>query len=123
MTYAEFNEILIQHVDNPFCPCRKEEYKGWEYTKGISIVLESKGGFDDGLINVKRSGYNQYHPNDTSYWSEDAPIVLNYYPYHDSEILRCKKCRAVFLTYMEHSGHAPERRLRWVQPDLVVCEM
>jgi len=80
----------------------------------------SVGEFSDAEKYIKENGYSEYHPENTNYWSEDAPIAINFYPYHESIIRRCKKCGEVFLNYTEYGGHAPQDRLRWVRKELIV---
>jgi len=101
--------------------CRKSAFKGWEaFSESQEAALSLRGEFEDAEKHIGKNGYTEYHPAGTNYWSKDAPIALAYYPYHESMIRQCDICNAVFLTYTEFSGHAPQNRFRWVQESLVV---
>ncbi|WP_444919802.1 hypothetical protein ACJJID_12735 [Microbulbifer sp. CnH-101-G] len=115
-------ELVEEELNTYGCEfCHKEDLRSWvnispEINENIELVAE----FYDSNESIKKNGYNEYHPGGTSYWSADAPIAVNYYPYHESRINICKKCNAVFLTYTEYAGHGPQHRIRYVNKDLVV---
>lgn len=82
--------------------------------------LENLGPFDHQDESIKARGYTSYLPDGLNYWSAEAPIAVYFYPYHECDIYRCKDCEAIFLSYTETAGHAPEKRLRWVRPELII---
>jgi hypothetical protein len=53
------------------------------------------------------------------YWGEDAPIVLELYPYYGCEIFECKKCKSPFFHYTELGGHGPQERYRLIRKELI----
>jgi hypothetical protein len=63
---------------------------------------------------------DEFHPEGTNYWSEDAPIALGFFPYNRCEVLQCQDCQRCFLSYSEYGGYYFERRIRAVSAHLVV---
>lgn len=121
MTFEEF-KLLVDNSNSKGCDlCKGELYLGWEpLTKGVDSVLELVGEFAESEKYINLNGYNEYHPKGTTYWSKDSPIALSHYPYHESMIRRCPACGAVYLSYTEYAGHAPQKRIRLVQSDLII---
>jgi len=89
----------------------------------------------------KYQGWNDWHPEfehefvrigqieqeptwDTpsQYWGTDAPILLNKYPYCTCEIHQCPVSNQVFFHYVEFGGHAPQKRYRLINKDLIDIE-
>ncbi|MGB3622338.1 MAG: hypothetical protein WBA20_13395 [Ketobacter sp.] len=122
-TWGEFVKLVNSEEGGSCAVCNKQDYKGWgKFTKDLESELNHCGEFEAAEKYINKNDYTEYHPNGTNYWSKDAPIALAFYPYHESQIRTCDSCKAVFLTYIEYSGHAPQNRCRWVQPDLLVLE-
>mgnify|MGYP003583012299 FL=1 len=63
----------------------------------------------------------EYHPGGTNFWSEDAPIAIDYYPYNDCTVWRCRRCSRAFLFYVEGGGYFVDRRIRLLDPCLVAA--
>lgn len=63
---------------------------------------------------------DEYHPQRTSYWSENAPIAPNYFPYNRCDVWVCCGCRRAFLRYTEYGGYYVEQRIRLLDPRHVV---
>lgn len=121
ITWDDFISLLSNELRTNCSDCQKANFKGWEsFTKEMESKLQILGEFENSETCISKNGYNEYHPNGTNYWSKDAPIALAFYPYHESQVRTCSACNAVFLTYAEYSGHAPQNRCRWVQPELLV---
>lgn len=119
--WSDFISLVGNETGGNCDKCHKDNFAGWEtLTKEMESSLELCGEFEQAEKYIGQNGYTEYHPNGTNYWSKDAPIALAFYPYHESLIRKCKSCDAIFLTYIEHSGHAPHNRCRWVQKDLLV---
>ncbi|GAA3918675.1 hypothetical protein [Litoribacillus peritrichatus] len=101
--------------------CVKQNLLSWsnitgETQRNINVIAE----FDKAEEYIKKNGYTEYHPEGTNYWSSDAPVAVQFYPYHESKINVCSKCGAVFLTYTEYSGHGPQHRIRYIKKNLIV---
>lgn len=101
------------------CSCQPSKYAAWTYIAAIPDPLERFGIFEHALDPPPEHAYEERHPAGTSYWHEAAPIAVHYHPYAASVIYRCRKCAAIYLHYTELAGHAPEKRLRWVNPSLI----
>lgn len=121
VSFEEFKQ-LVDNTSSKGCEfCNGASYLGWEkLTKDMDNSLELVGEFADSEKYINLNGYTEYHPNGTSYWSKDAPIALAHYPYHESMILRCPACGAIYLSYTEYAGHAPQKRIRLVQSELII---
>lgn len=116
----EFISLLDNEKSNNCTFCNKQLFINWEnIKKGDLDRLDTLGEFADSENYINLHGYRELHPNGTNYWSNDAPIAIAYYPYHESEIKMCPSCNAVFLHYIEYAGHAPQKRLRLARKSLV----
>ena len=120
MNKSDFKELLNRPVTDDCLCCNRQEYEAWKYKKELESTFSVLGEFDDREEKIKFSGYTEHHPNGTCYWSKDAPIALDYYPYQECQVIECSCCRSLFLYYMEYGGHGREPRLRWVQAKLVI---
>jgi len=64
--------------------------------------------------------FAEYHPHGTNAWSLDAPIAIRYYPYNRSAVLQCTVCSRCCLQYVEAGGYYVEKRIRALDPALIV---
>ena len=64
--------------------------------------------------------WDEYHPNGTNIWSEDAPISIKHHPYNRSEVCECAGCKRKFLRYTEYGGYYLDERIRELNPTLIV---
>lgn len=71
---------------------------------------------------IKHLNYLQFNDKDGEYWHPDAKIATNFYPYHECNVYRCKKCRKLFLVYIEESGHGAQLRMRNVKFEFIIEE-
>ena len=62
---------------------------------------------------------DEYHPAGTRYWSANAPIAPDWFPYNRCTVWRCRQCATVFLRYAETGGYFEEERIRRVDPALI----
>jgi hypothetical protein len=62
----------------------------------------------------------EYHPRGTHYWSPDAPIAIDRYPGNHCDVWRCRQCGRCFLHYTEGGGYFVDRRIRLLDPALIV---
>jgi hypothetical protein len=82
--------------------------------------ISKPGYFDLGKLKVlgtlKTEGaeqrWDEYHPNGTNLWSEDAPISIHHYPYDRADVCECMHCKRKFLHSTEYGGYYLDERLR-----------
>ncbi|MDB5823055.1 MAG: hypothetical protein JWR21_1759 [Herminiimonas sp.] len=101
------------------CECARRPYAGWESLSPTfpEELLERVGKVSaalDGELRVE-----EYHPEGTNLWSENAPIALNYYPANRCEVWQCRHCQRCYLRYTEFGGYYVDRRMRRLQFELV----
>ena len=63
--------------------------------------------------------FAEYHPDGTRYWSPNAPIAVQYFPYNRCDVWACRHCNRAFLRYTEFGGYYVEQRVRLLDPALV----
>jgi hypothetical protein len=56
------------------------------------------------------------------YWSKEAPIALDLYPYNICKVYRLKSCSSLYLVYEDYTSQPPEKRCRLIQKRLIVRE-
>ena len=102
------------------CPaCSTLSCVGW-----VSVP----GYFDLGTLRVlgtlKHEGaeesWDEYHPDGTNLWSDNAPISVDHHPYNRSDVRECIHCKRVFLHYTEYGGYYLDERIRELNPSLIV---
>jgi hypothetical protein len=59
-------------------------------------------------------------PTGVDQWSPQAPISLRHHPYNRCEVWACVSCALPFLRYTEYGGYYIDRRIRQLQPQLLV---
>jgi hypothetical protein len=64
--------------------------------------------------------WDEYHPNGTTIWSENAPIAVNFHPYNRCTVHQCPECSTVYLRYTEYGGYYVDERIRMVKPELII---
>lgn len=64
--------------------------------------------------------WDEYHPDGTNLWSENAPISLQHHPYNRSDVRECMSCKRKFLHYTEYGGYYLDERIRELNPELIV---
>lgn len=62
----------------------------------------------------------EFHPAGTRYGSADAPIAPHYFPYNRCTISKCLVCGRCFLRYTEAGGYFVDKRIRTLNPALIV---
>lgn len=114
-------ERLARTQPEPCAECAPLAFRGWESFPGdkSDAVLEKAGtlwlaGEED------EPTLQEYHPAGTNYWSPEAPIALRFFPANRSEVWRCRRCGHGFLRYTEYGGYYEDRRIRSLQPGLIV---
>lgn len=63
---------------------------------------------------------DEYHPQGTTYWSPDAPIAPLYYPYNQCTVWCCGNCQRVYIRHNDDGAYHVERRIRMLQPRLII---
>jgi hypothetical protein len=102
------------------CNCTTKPLIGWEgwpaslredqFKKIGSLIKQTK----------EESTIDEYHPNGTSYWSLSAPIALEFYPYNRCGVWECIRCSRTYLRYNDDGAYHSERRIRALDPLLIV---
>jgi hypothetical protein len=64
--------------------------------------------------------FTEYHPAGTNYWSSDAPIAVQHFPYNRCSVWQCIVCERCRLMYTEGGGYYVERRIRSLNPQMIV---
>ena len=63
--------------------------------------------------------WDEYHPQGTDIWSNNAPIAVKYHPYNRCDIHQCKNCTRIYLQYTEYGGYYVDKRIRALNLDLI----
>ncbi|MCW5630901.1 MAG: hypothetical protein KIT47_18660 [Rhodoferax sp.] len=63
--------------------------------------------------------YEEYHPDGTHAWSDDAPIAPDWFPYNRCEVWECAGCGRRFLRYTEFGGYYTDERIRELRAERV----
>lgn len=117
----DVKRITQQSGANPPCKaCSIFACAGWESFPSLAS--------DSSLIKVgsllqpddDEPTLDEFHPRGTNYWSDTAPIALKFHPYNRCELWQCRQCGHPFLRYTEYGGYYEDRRIRAVNPGLIV---
>ena len=101
--------------------CSGFECASWE-TRPASFVAKNYEIVGTCQFDGSENIWDEHHPEQTTIWSNNAPIALQYYPYNRADVLRCTHCQKVYLTYTEFGGYYVDQRIRLVNRDLIVLE-
>jgi hypothetical protein len=120
----EFNrEQLIKLADSgkasKDCPtCSSLSCVGWE---SVPSSFDLKKLKIIGTLKVEgaQECWDEYHPNGTHIWSEDAPISIEHHPYNRCDVYECLGCKKKFLRYTEYGGYYVDERIRELNPKLI----
>lgn len=102
------------------CSCMPKSYAGWE---GLPVSLKESQLQEIGSLiaaEEEELTLDEHHPAGTSYWSVDAPIAPQFFPYNRCKVLECQLCKRVFLRYAEAGAYHIEQRIRSLDPGLLV---
>lgn len=64
--------------------------------------------------------WDEYHPQGTHLWSENAPISIQHHPYNRSDVRECMGCKRKFLHYTEYGGYYLDQRIRELNIKLII---
>lgn len=124
LKYFSHSELFAlaerSHSVRGVCICTKKTLTGWETPP---IFLPETLLFDIGTLMYDVEEVLtliEYHPNDTHYWSLDAPIAPLYFPYNLCKISECSICGRCFLRYTESGAYHIEHRIRSLEPSLII---
>lgn len=102
------------------CGCAVSSFAGWERLP-ISFPEEQLRRLGSLMEDpYAEPTYLEYHPDGSDYWSAQAPIAARYFPYNRCATMECKECGRVYLLYTEAGGYYVERRIRSLDPALIV---
>lgn len=102
------------------CSCIPKSFAGWE---GMPVSLKQSQLREVGsLIAAEEEDLtlDEHHPAGTSYWSVEAPIAPQFYPYNRCRVWECMLCGRVYLRYAEAGAYHLEQRIRSLDPALIV---
>jgi hypothetical protein len=102
------------------CACAIGTYREW--TRVPVDFPESQMRTVGTLVDdpYSEATFAEYHPDDTTYWSADAPIAPRHYPYNRAQVMQCTVCGRCALRYVEAGGYYVEPRIRALDPRLIV---
>lgn len=99
--------------------CDPVAYAGWDSVPS-SFDFESLELIATLKSSDSEETWEEHHPNGTSIWSPDAPIAINFHPYNRCDVYQCKKCSKLYLSYTEYGGYYIDKRIRVLDPSLIV---
>jgi hypothetical protein len=102
------------------CSCAKTALPGWE---SVPLSLAEEQLREIGTLicaDDQEPAFDEYHPDGTRYWSAQAPIAPRYFPYNRCNVWECVVCGRCFLRYTEGGGYFVDRRIRALNPALIV---
>jgi hypothetical protein len=113
---------LARHAEaqaTPPCSCNRAPLDGW-LTQPLSLderQLEQIGTLapDD----AAEPSWLEYLPENMDYWSAEAPIAPNYFPYNRCGVWRCTQCGRLYLRYTEGGGYFVDHRIRALKSTLI----
>lgn len=93
---------------------------GWESLPSVfnPDSLELVGTLRD---ETAEETWDEFHPQGTQIWSENAPIAPRFHPYNKCNIYRCKHCTRLFLRYTEYGGYYVDERIRELKANLIAA--
>jgi hypothetical protein len=121
LTFAQLQQYAHRSttVTQP-CTCMSRSFAGWE---GLPVSLKESQLKEVGcLIAAEEEDLtlDEYHPSGTSYWSVDAPIAAQFFPYNRCRLWVCVVCNRAYLRYAEAGAYHVEQRIRSLDPALLV---
>lgn len=101
------------------CTCTLTPTVGWT-TQPLSLDESSLAKIgtlvpDDG----SEPTYQEYLPDGSGYWSDEAPIAPHFFPYNRCDLWQCTACGRLYLRYNEVGGYFVDRRIRAVTARLI----
>jgi len=117
-TLLELARAAQQRATAP-CECTRAPLDGWQ-SQPLSLdetLLTEIGTLmpeDD-----PEPTFNEYLPDQTTYWAANAPIAPRYFPYNRCGVWQCSSCGRLYLRYVEGGGYFVDRRIRALNAELI----
>ncbi len=92
-----------------------KNYISWNY---LGNEFKEKLEYVGQIVPKKKLEYE--YPSEENYWSLNAPISFNHYPYFGCKLYKYKEHEIYFLIYKDFGGNIPEERCRLLQKKLIV---
>jgi hypothetical protein len=112
---AEDSSLVVRE-----CACIRGLSHGWEALPNAlatGTLLRFIGNVSDDQN--EDLTFDEYHPNGTHFWSEEAPICFAFYPYNISSVWGCTQCARAFLRFSETGAYHAEPRIRMLQSTMI----
>lgn len=94
------------------CDCGIEGYREWTRVPAAFPQAQMRAVGTLAGDPYAEPTYAEYHPAGTHYWSPEAPVALQHFPYNRCAVQQCSVCRRCCLTYVEAGGYYVEPRIR-----------
>ena len=94
------------------CNCEIDSYAGWTRIPASFPQAQMTSAGTLAGDPYAEPTYAEYHPHGTNYWSPDAPIALQHFPYNRCAVQQCGECQRYCLSYVEAGGYYVEPRIR-----------
>ncbi|GAB2560284.1 hypothetical protein [Spirosoma areae] len=116
ISWPELMQLLDdENLSVAECQKKSKGYLGWSK---LYPDFEKQLEFVANLTFFKNSISTNEFPGEENYWSSEAPIAAQFYPYNGCPVYINLHC--LYLVYVEFGGHAPEKRCRLLQKKLIV---
>ena len=102
------------------CPCQRRDLSGWG---DWPIGFHEEDFMRLGTLSryaPEESTLDEYHPGGTNYWSSNAPVAPQYYPYNQSTVWQCASCERIYLRHNDDGAYHVASRVRSVEATLIV---
>ncbi|MBN3751783.1 hypothetical protein G3N95_02445 [Paraburkholderia sp. Tr-20389] len=102
------------------CSCTKTPLDGWQ---SQPLSLDETQLVEIATLMHEAHAeptFEEYRPDNVQYWSADAPIAPQYFPYNRCGVWECSQCGRLYLRYTEGGGYFVDRRIRAVKSVLIV---
>lgn len=112
-----------QHAEQSCPACSTLTCPGWVSVPGYFDLgnMQVLGKLKpEGADEYAEPTWEEYHPNGTNLWSEDAPVSIDHHPYNRSDVRECISCKRKFLHYTEYGGYYLDERIRELNAALIV---
>ncbi|MDF3834385.1 hypothetical protein P3W85_15690 [Cupriavidus basilensis] len=123
-TYLQFDTLqaLARRTDavTVDCACSAPELDGWT-SLPVSFPEQQLGAIGTLVRDIyTEATFEEYHPQDTTLWSAEAPIAALYYPYNRCTVSECNACQRAYLRYVEGGGYFVDPRIRRLRTGVLV---
>lgn len=102
------------------CSCIRGLSRGWESLPAAlatGTLLRLIGHVTDD--HQDEQTLDEYHPHGTHFWSEEAPICFEFFPYNIASVWGCTQCSRAFLRFNDAGAYHSEPRIRLLDAALI----